>query len=179
MNHFYYNLFTQEDCKSLSDEMFDLFDRNRLATDETVYTNGSLGAFNLDSTLRHVERIEPLIKNNYGSNIKFENTFSRIYRNGNDLKIHTDRPGLDITLSACLFSNIETPWPIYVSQDTVSGFWDSVADPKIFKKNYDTYHTPVGTGVSCLGTRSPHWRDPLNCGKKQFVIQVFYHWSFI
>jgi len=178
MNFFYYDLFSPEDCKAMSDEMFMLYKHNRLAKDETVYTSGSMGAFNLNSTFAHLPRIEKRIKSNYGDNIKFENTFSRIYQNGNDLKIHTDRPGLDITLSACLYTNLDQDWPIYVSNDTVDGIWDNVVDPDIYKRDYKVYSTPVGTGVACLGTRSPHWRDTLVCRNDQYVVQVFYHWSF-
>ena len=162
----------------MTEEMFMLHKQGRLPRDETVYTSGSLGAFNLPSTLVHLPRLEQNIKSDYGNNIKFENTFSRIYQNGNDLKIHTDRPGLDITLSACLYTNLDQDWPIYISNNTVDGTWDTVVDPDVYKLNYEVYSTPVSTGVSCLGTRSPHWRDPLVCRNDQYVVQVFYHWSF-
>lgn len=179
MNFFYDNLFSEEESKALAYEMLTLYKNGSLAEDVTPYTNGSLGAYNLPSTLEYVARFEELIKADYGDNIKFENTFSRMYRNNNDLKIHTDRPGLDITLSACIYANIDFEWPMYVSNVMIEGLWDSVADPEALKEDYDTINTPTGSGVACLGTQAAHWRNPLICRDDQYVIQVFYHWSFI
>ena len=180
MNFFYDNLFSARECESLANEMFALQQSNSLALDNTMYTNGSMGAYNLQSTLDYANRIEQLIKKNYGNNIRFENTYSRIYRNGNDLKIHTDRPGLDITVSACLYSNLDFSWPIYVSNIQVNGRWDEVVvDPESYKNSYETFHTPVGSGIACLGTKSPHWRNRLICSPDQCMVQVFYHWSYI
>ena len=179
MSFFYGNLFSEEESKALAYEVLTLYKNGGLVEDVTPYTNGSLGAYNLPSTLEYVARFEELIKKDYGDNVKFENTFIRMYRNGNDLKIHTDRPGLDITLSACVYTNLTAEWPMYVSNILIEGPWESVADPEALKEDFDTAHTAVGTGVACLGTQAAHWRDPLVCGADQYVIQVFYHWSFI
>lgn len=179
MNVFYPNIFSHDECQALSNEMFNLLKNDQLSMDVTPYTNGSLGAYNLESTLVHLEKIEKFIKKDYGENIAFENTFSRIYQNGNDLKIHTDRPGLDITLSACVYSNLDWDWPIFVSFKEVNGLWSTVEDPEEYKQESGVYYTPVGSGVACLGTRSPHWRDPLICRDDQYVIQIFYHWRYV
>ena len=62
--------------------------------------------------------LTPLIKQKTGwDNIVPENSYTRIYFNGSDLKKHKDRPGLDITLSVCTFSDINTPWPLCVEDE--------------------------------------------------------------
>lgn len=178
MNCYYRNILSYDECTPIANEMFNLLRNDQLSIDVTPYTNGSLGAYNLESTLSFVERIEKSIRINYGDNIEFENTFTRIYQNGNDLKIHTDRPGLDITLSVCLYTNLDWDWPIFVSTRQVDGLWNSVIDPEEYKKDYEIFYTPVGSGVACLGTKSPHWRDPLVCKNDQYMIQTFYHWRY-
>jgi hypothetical protein len=33
--------------------------------------------------------------------------------------------------------------------------------------------------VATLGTRCPHWRLPLRCASGEYVIQAFWHWTYI
>lgn len=179
MNCFYPNILNSEDCAAIAKETFSLYKENKLEADPTPYTNGSVGTANLPSTLKPLPKIEEIIKKDYGENIKFENTFVRIYQTGNDLKIHTDRPGLDITLTICVFSSAETSWPIHVSDTIVDGLWATVADMESCKDSYKSYETPVGSGVACLGTKSPHWRDILTIPEGQMIVQVFYHWCYV
>lgn len=175
----YDNVINKENCQRISSDMLSLLSANNLSVDNTSYTNGSLGFYNLPSSLDIVADIEHKIKKHYGDNIVFQNTYTRVYKNGNDLKIHTDRPGLDITLSVCVYSNLPFSWPIHVSSSIVNGLWETVTDINSLKEYYQTYHTPVGTGVACLGTKNPHWRDTLICETDQIMIQAFYHWKYI
>jgi len=179
MNYVYENIFSQEECNTISDAMLSLYRDNQLIVDDQEYTRGSLGTFNLPATLDFQERIEELIKRDYSSNVKFQNTYTRIYQNGNQLKVHTDRPWLDVTVSICLFSNINNDWTLNVSTTAAEDPWLEITDPDTYKANFQTYSTPVGSGVACLGSKYPHWRDPLVCNLGQYVIQTFYHWSII
>ena len=93
--------------------------------------------------------------------------------------IHTDRSDLDLTLTICVYSDIDNSWPIHVSNIPHQGEWKFDKPDSYYKSDYKTFHTPVGTGVTCLGRIYPHWREPLVCAENQKVIQVFYHWKKI
>ena len=108
--------------------------------------------------------LTPLIKQKTGwDNIVPENSYTRIYFNGSDLKKHKDRPGLDITLSVCTFSDINKPWPLCVEDE--SGKVHAI-------------EINPGDGALILGTKYTHWRDQLMIDESQKVIQSFYHWKF-
>lgn len=108
--------------------------------------------------------LTPLIKKKTGwDNIIPENSYTRIYFNGSDLKKHKDRPGLDITLSVCTYSDINKPWPLWVEDEN--------------SKVHEIEILP-GDGALILGTKYTHWREPLAVDKELMVIQSFYHWKF-
>jgi len=109
---------------------------------------------------RLLEYFTPIIQSDFGGKISKENSYSRIYYNGSDLKPHVDREGLDITLSLCVYSDIETEWPLYAHDG----------------QQVHSLVTPPGTAAAMLGTKYVHWRDPLVCKDDQKVIQVFCHW---
>ena len=62
-----------------------------------------------------VERLDKIIKADFGSNYTYSHCFPRVYLNGSVLLPHTDRDGLDITLSVNLFNDTEQEWPLHVS----------------------------------------------------------------
>lgn len=157
--------------------MLDHYKKNELSS-EYKFTNGSYGYFNLPATFPVLQNIEQKIKQDYGDNYIFENTFTRIYLNGHNLSIHADRPGLDLTLSVCIYSNLDFEWPIHISTNQINGLWKETEPEEIYKKSFQTFKTPVGSGVACLGTKNPHWRDPLICKSDQMMIQSFFHWKY-
>ena len=83
-------------------------------------------------------------------------TFSRIYKNGNVLERHVDRPACEISLSVHLYGDKE--WPIYMEKP------DGVQVPVILKS---------GDAVVYLGCDTPHWRDAYD-GEEYG--QVFLHY---
>lgn len=91
-----------------------------------------------------------------------ESVYARFYYNDCTLHPHSDRPGLDHTLSVTLFSNLDEPWPLYC-----------------LDKNCDqeSFDIKPGDGAMVPGTRIVHWRRRLKCRSDQFVIQVFFHWK--
>ncbi len=176
MIKFYENLFNIRQCEHIANGMLSKHTANAAQKDNT-YAFGSHGFYDLAEAVYYVPMLTKLIKRDYG-NVVFKNNFTRIYFNGNELKIHTDRQGLDITLSVCIFSNINYQWPIYVSNVEVNGPWKENLPIESYVADSTPYFIPVGSGVACLGTRNPHWREPLVCDRKQMVIQAFYHWAF-
>lgn len=82
--------------------------------------------------------------------------YGRIYRKGDDLKIHRDRDACEISLTVNLFQ--QEPWPIYVK--TPRGETSKV------------YLQP-GDAMVYLGCDAEHWRDELQDEKHT---QVFLHY---
>lgn len=176
MFKFYSEIVSDKDCRAIKKIMLNHLEKKELSVEHN-FTNGSYGYYNLPTTLLLVDDIEKKIKKDYGNDYIFENTFTRIYLNGHNLTIHTDRPGLDLTLSVCIYSNLDFLWPIYISNVEVDGLWSETGSHDQYAESYQTFVTPIGSGVACLGTRNPHWRDKLNCKDHQMMIQSFFHWK--
>lgn len=147
------------------------------------YVANAMGYYSAPETLKYVNRIEQFVKEEFGDNIKFKNSFTRACYNGSFLKIHTDRIGLDYTISMCLKRDVA--WPLCISTklieipDDQNQAWD-------FNKNnnelpwlaeFEGFDCQPGSMVSAAGRRYPHWRDPLVCDENQSNIYVFYHWT--
>lgn len=178
MNRLYPNLLTPAECLTLSTEMFSSQGLGKTRHEGDDYVENSEGLYNLAGAVKLVPKIEEKIKQDYGSNIQFENNYTRIYKNRAILNCHTDRPGLDITLSVCVHADDNIEWPIHVSKSQIDGPWnDKYAVNHM--TDYYSYVTPVGTGVACLGTKSPHWRNRLICEPHQTIIQAFFHWKYV
>jgi hypothetical protein len=69
-------------------------------------------------------------------------TFARIYKNGQVLERHIDRPACEISLSVHLYGDKE--WPIYMQKP------DGVQVPVVLSS---------GDAVIYLGCDTPHWRN--------------------
>ena len=85
-------------------------------------------------------------------------TYARIYKKGSNLKIHTDRPECQYSVTLCLGGEYEKPWPIWI-------------------KDYDgkSHEVPLDEGdiVVYRGTALRHWREKFE-GHRQF--QLFMHY---
>jgi hypothetical protein len=177
------NVLNKDQCESITNAMFTLMHSGKLIdelNDNAAYGN-SLGFRDLPETIDNLTNIEDIVKKHY-PNIEFQNNFTRIYRNDSYLNFHTDRNGLELTLSVCVFSNLENPWPLCVSKISVTNndpIVISMMGVDYMKKHFKEYHTPVGSAALMEGTKYPHWRDKLSCNREQYVIQSFYHWKFL
>lgn len=134
----------------------------QLETDKRYYNN-SYGAM-LPFSMELMDRFRPLVEDVVGKKLKNANPYVRIYQNGSTLNKHTDRDGLDYTISICLFENINKSWPLKVK--TESG---SIVE----------YPTKTGYASLVTGNILEHWREPLECEEGQFVIQLFLHYEDI
>lgn len=177
MSKEYKNILTLEQCSNVANKMIQLKNDSKLhdETNESFYFN-SLGIANLPEANEFLPQIESLI-NELCLNLKFENSYTRIYQKGSVLKYHTDREDLFLTLSVCNFSNVGYEWPIFVSNIPHIGLWNNDHPLEFYAHNCTQYTMPVGSGVTCFGTVFPHWRNPLICDDDQMVIQTFYHWN--
>ena len=167
-------VFTVDECSQLVNE-FDLVE-NKNVEDNDFYFN-SLGFYNLPGTLEHVDRLTQLVHTQY-TNIVFSNTYTRVYQDNSILGIHTDRPGLDLTISICLENN-QIHWPLQVSNIEYSGVWQTGGDYSKWAQDYTSYSTEIGQGALCQGVKYPHWRDRFPGDAGQRAVYTFYHWTII
>lgn len=84
-------------------------------------------------------------------------SFYRVYRNGDELKIHKDRSSCEISATLCFGYNYkEMPWPIYMNNNSVSL---NAGDMVIYK-----------------GCELDHWRKKLTIDDAKWHIQGFFHY---
>lgn len=168
-------IFSPVQCQEILQE-FDAFDKKNDENTSEFYKD-SLGAYDLPTTLAHVERLTAQVQEMFPGAV-FQNTYTRSYAKGSYLKIHTDRDGLDITMSVCLEKTTPVAYPLCVSKATYEGQWNSSVNPEPYTKSFASYDMPVGVGVVMEGRKYPHWRDALDCKNGERAVYVFYHWKY-
>jgi len=93
-----------------------------------------------------------------GKNLIPQYTYARIYKNGSDLKIHSDRPECQYSVTLCLGGDYEKPWPIWI---------------KDYAGKSHEVSLDVGDMVVYHGTELEHWRERFD-GNMQY--QLFMHY---
>jgi len=84
-------------------------------------------------------------------------SYFRVYKRGDDLEKHIDRPSCEISLTLCLGYQGNYPWPIFI--EGPAGISSIALAP--------------GDGLFYRGIECPHWREPLE-GERN--AQVFLHY---
>lgn len=151
-----------EECERLSNAVLDSIKNNQfqLETDKRYYNNSYGG--NIDESWELLNKFIPLVEKKIGRGMNPANPYIRVYRNGSTLNKHTDRVGLDWTISLCLYTNLKGEWPLIVKNKNGR-----------LKK----YPTKVGFASLVSGNILEHWREPLKCKKNEQVIQIFLHYT--
>lgn len=159
------NVLSKQQCEDFTKLMFEMKETDRLhfeGGDAKFYDNSYGGNHpEFEAALRE---LTPRLEQELGVSMKPANSFARIYYNNGTLHRHTDRQGLDYTMSITLFNNINKEWPLWCIDKT----GDEVP-----------IHIEQGDGGMMLGTTMTHWRDDLVCEEDQYVVQMFMHWSFV
>lgn len=155
-------ILSEYECNILKNEVIKSKENGilTLETDERYYKN-SFGGMP-DFSWNYLNSLLPLAEKTIGKKLKIVNPWVRIYNNGSTLKRHTDRTGLDVTISVCLFSNINYNWRLFVKDEN---------------KIPTTYLTELGVASLVTGGLLEHWRNPLQCGEDEYVIQMFLHYK--
>lgn len=171
------NIITKNECQLLSEYIEQATDLN----DESnmVYYKNSRGRSDLPLTMQYIDRLTEVVRQYYDQPLKFSNTYSRIYTNGSYLKIHTDRIGLDITISLCIKREAKMLWPLCISHIQHEGNWRMDGDLEKYQKLYTAVELDEGEGGLMEGILYPHWRDDLVCDPNEKNIYIFYHWTKI
>lgn len=163
------NLITEEQALHFSAIMLSHREDNKLRyegkseNDPNSFYDNSYGIGSVPEMEQNLRDVQGRIENELGIKMVPANSFARIYYNGGTLNPHLDREGLDYTMSITLFSNIDQDWPLWCVD---------------LEGNHVQLNIPQGWGAFMLGRTLKHWRGPLVCKDDQYVIQMFYHWSF-
>lgn len=165
MNDLYFNLgviLTAEECENLALEVFESLDKGAVVKEtDTKYYKNSFGG-STPGSWECLKRFTPLVIEKSGRNLKPANPYCRIYNNESTLHPHRDREGLDWTVSVCLFTNLNHTWPLIVKKEN---------------GNLIQFATTSGEGNLVAGRMLEHWREPLQCGDDEYVVQMFLHWT--
>lgn len=103
--------------------------------------------------------LHPIMEKNTGLTLFPTYSFYRVYRPGDILKIHTDRPSCEISCTLCFgfkYNDEKYRWPI-------------VMDGVELKQN-------PGDMSIYRGCYLPHWRDEFIGDKNDWHVQGFFHY---
>lgn len=166
-------ILTPEECKQLVNEFDSATNKN---AENEIFYRGSVGLYQPPSSLALVPRLEQQIVPTFGK-LKFENSYLRSYVKGSILGIHTDRPGLDVTLSVCLEHNFEGAYPLWCSQESFLDRWDvTIIDHSKWKSKATPFELELGDGAVMEGIKYPHWRDTFDQDAR--AVYIFFHWRY-
>jgi hypothetical protein len=111
-----------------------------------------------DQLMEHVLRgVQPRIEELCGLKLDPTYSFFRIYRQGNSLQRHVDRPSCEVSISLNLGPPLDTPWPLWIRGPLGES---AVA-------------LAPGDAVIYRGIECEHWREPL---PGDHLAQVFLHY---
>jgi predicted 2-oxoglutarate/Fe(II)-dependent dioxygenase YbiX len=148
------NALTNEQCANLVQHMFKLKEEGKLVNDDQCPLSDAVyGDPVFDDML--LKFAKP-IGDNVGRTLLPTYTYARIYRPGEILKKHKDRPACEISATLTLGYDAKNVWPI---------FFDEV---KQIPVNLEVGELAVYKGCDVL-----HWRTPF---KGEWHVQVFLHY---
>jgi hypothetical protein len=122
--------------------------------DQVPKTLCSYGDRTMDELL---DRLLPEIEDTAGLSLFPTYSYVRIYKGGDVLRRHVDRPSCEVSVSLCLGYDAPEPWPLWVEGP------------------HGARSISLGAGEALLyrGTECPHWRDEFN---GNHLVQVFLHY---
>jgi hypothetical protein len=103
--------------------------------------------------------LQPIIEQNTGLKVYPTYSFYRVYRPGDELLPHIDRPSCEISITVSLgndYQGKDYSWPIYI--------------------NGTDCHLSVGDLVCYRGVDLEHWRTPFEAPEGSWHVQAFLHY---
>jgi hypothetical protein len=149
------DVISKEESNRLTQHMFKLFEAGKLVRDDQCPLSDAVyGDPEFDSLLAKLA--EPLGKN-IGKKLLPTYTYARIYRPGEILKKHKDRPSCELSATLTLGYDAKSCWPIY------------------FESNNKEVPIQMEPGEMAVyrGCDLMHWRPPF---KGNWHVQVFLHY---
>lgn len=101
--------------------------------------------------------LKPLIEAHTGLSLHPTYSYARIYKKGDRLEAHRDRPACQVSISLNLGQEPDAPWPLNIGEK--DAFFAALLHP--------------GDMLLYKGMEKTHWRDPYE-GERLF--QVFIHY---
>jgi|688.fasta_scaffold15969_5 PKHD-type hydroxylase len=148
------NVLPKENCEQLVTYMFDLLKQGKLVKDEQCPLSDSVyGDPTFDELL---QRFAKPIGDHLGKTLLPTYTYARIYRTGEVLKKHKDRPACEISATMTLGFDAKHLWKIFFDEE------------KEIPVDLDIGEMAVYAGCDIL-----HWRPAF---KGNWHIQVFFHY---
>lgn len=147
----------QDYCALAVDHLFKLFNNNEMMKDEQCPLSDSIyGDAFFDNLL---EKLTPFFSEISGKKLYPTYSYARIYRKGDELKIHRDRPSCEF--SATINLNFKDQnWPIFFSKENTN-----INSVKLVLN--------VGDAIFYKGCELYHWREQF---KGEWCCQVFFHY---
>ena len=148
------DVLSKDQCRELTKHMFTLLEQGKLNNDDQCPLSDAVyGDPIFDSML---QKFAKPIGDAVGRALLPTYTYSRIYRPGEVLKKHTDRPSCEISGTMTLGFDADVIWPIVFDDDKEVSVSLDVGEMAVYK----------GCDVS-------HWRKPF---KGRWHVQVFLHY---
>jgi hypothetical protein len=110
----------------------------------------------MEVILLHIQKI---MQENTGLELFPTYSFHRVYRNGDELKTHKDRPSCEISATMCFnysYDDSKYSWPIYMEG---------------FKAELKPGDMVIYKGCDLL-----HWREPFDYEEDAWHVQGFFHY---
>lgn len=167
-------LFKTEDCARLTDALHAAVSSGEFNLDDQCPSSPAVhGQPEFDSLL---EQLTPYFEEASGKKLLPTYSYARLYRNGEVLKPHTDRPACEISATITLGGD-GTAWPIYMADPATESFSVPVgkdgAGNEMAASNINAVGMSVGDAVLYRGTEKIHWR---NAFSGEWRAQVFLHY---
>ena len=103
--------------------------------------------------------LHPIMESNTGLSLHPTYSYYRVYRNGDELAKHRDRPSCEISCTLCLnyeYADKNYSWPIFMDGTSVT------LEP--------------GDLVIYRGCELDHWREKFNGANSDWHVQGFFHY---
>lgn len=168
------NVLPREDCDKLVEQLKKLVANQQTTKDPQCPISEAIhGAPVFDSLLEH---LLPSFEIASGKKLYPTYAYARLYSPGEELKIHTDRPACEIsvTLTLGFEGNV---WPIYMGDPDETKLSEKRIgehDTEYWLKNISCIEMKVGDAVLYRGQEKAHWREKYVEG--QWQAQVFLHY---
>lgn len=145
---------TKDQCDNLTKYMFDLHQQGKLSKDnQCPLSDAVYGDPVFDNLL---QKFAQPIGNAVGRSLLPTYTYARIYRPGEILKRHLDRPACEISATLTLGFDAKPVWPIFFNEEKETPVSLDVGELAVYK-----------------GCEVVHWRTEF---KGQWHVQVFLHY---
>jgi len=144
----------EQQCEQLTNHMFNLYDEGKLIKDPQCPLSDSVYGDPIFDNL--LDKLAGPIGERVGKTLLPTYTYSRIYRPGEILKRHKDRPACEISATLTLGYKANSVWPIMFDDEKEICCELEVGEMAVYK-----------------GCDITHWRAPF---KGEWHVQVFLHY---